>query len=82
MQIGFNEFSECLHLYLELLENPTTNEGRVKIYGSVTSSNGTIIRATSSYHGRPWFSNVAVLMNSEESDNYLSDQGVCYGQVK
>lgn len=82
MQIGFNEFLECLHLYLDLLGNPTINESQIKIYGSVTSSNGTIIRATNSYHGRAWFSNVAVSMNSEESDDYLSDQGICYGQVK
>ena len=28
-----------------------------------------------------WFSEVAISMSSEESDDYISDQGVCYGQV-
>jgi hypothetical protein len=82
MQIGFNEFLKCLDLYLELLENPIINKSRIKIYGSVISNNGTIIRAINSYHGKAWFSDVAISMNSEESDDYLSDQGVCYGQVK
>ena len=39
------------------------------------------MRATSSYHNRPWFNDVAILMNSEESNEYTSDQGVCYRQV-
>ena len=39
------------------------------------------MRATSSFHSRAWFSDIAVLMDSEETDDYLSDQGLCYGQV-
>ena len=33
------------------------------------------------FHNREWFSEVAISMSSEESDDYISDQGVCYGQV-
>ncbi len=76
MQRGFSKFLDCLDLYLELL-----NVNDHSISGSVTLENGAIIRATSSYHNRPWFSDVAILMNSEESNEYISDQGVCYGQV-
>jgi hypothetical protein len=39
------------------------------------------MRATSSYHDKAWFSNIAILMDSEESNDYISDQGLCYGQV-
>jgi hypothetical protein len=81
MQRGFSKFLDCLDLYLELLNNPSISEIRIVIYGSVTLENGAIMRATSSYHNRPWFSEVAILMNSEESNDYISDQGVCYGQV-
>jgi hypothetical protein len=83
MQRGFSKFLDCLDLYLELLNvnDHSISESRIIIYGSVTLENGAIMRATSSYHNRPWFSDVAILMNSEESNEYTSDQGVCYGQV-
>ena len=51
------------------------------VYESVTLSNGAIVHATSNFHNREWFSEVAISMSSEESDDYISDQGVCYGQV-
>jgi hypothetical protein len=81
MQRGFSKFLDCLDLYMELLNNHSISESRITIYGSVTLENGAIMRATSSYHNRPWFSDVAILMNSEESNEYISDQGVYYGQV-
>ena len=81
MQRGFSKFLDCLDLYMELLNNHSISESRITIYGSVTLENGAIMRATSSYHNRPWFSDVAILMNSEESNEYISDQEVCYGQV-
>ena len=63
-------------LYLELLNNPTIDEVQIRIYGSVTLSNGVIVRATSNFHNREWFSEVAISMSFEESDDYTSDQGV------
>ena len=81
MQIGFKKFLGCLNLYLNLLKNPKIDESKVKIYSSVTLENSTILRATSNYHNKAWFSNIAILMDSEESDNYISDQRICYGQV-
>jgi hypothetical protein len=82
MKTGFNKFLHCLDLYMELLEFPTIDgESRVKIYESVTLKNGAIMRATNSYHNKAWFSNVAISMHSDESDDYISDQGFCYGLV-
>ena len=63
------------------INNSTIDEARIRIYGSVTLSNGAIVRATSNFHNREWFSEVAISMSSEESDDYISDQGVYYGQV-
>ena len=76
MKSGFNNFLECLNLY-EII----TDEGKVTIYGSVIIENGAIMRATNSYYGRSWFSNVSVRMDSDELFDYTSDQGNCYGQV-
>ena len=82
MKTGFDKFLHCLNLYIDLLEYPIIDdESRVKIYESVTLENGAIMRATNNYHNKAWFSNVAVSMDFDESDDYISDQGVCYGLV-
>lgn len=82
MQTGFNKFLTCLDSYLELLDFvDISNETRIHIYGSITLEDGSIMRATSSFHDRPWFSDIAISMDSEESNDYLSDQGLCFGQV-
>lgn len=82
MKTGFTKFVESLNLYLDQLPNiASANEFSVKIYGSVTLENLSIMRANSKYYGKPWFSNVSVRMNSDELFEYTSDQGICYGQV-
>jgi len=82
MKIAFKKFPEYLNLYMELLDNPITiNDARIKIYASVTLENGAIVRATSNFYNKEWFSEVAISMSSEESDDYISDQGICYGKV-
>jgi hypothetical protein len=82
MKTAFKKFPDCLDLYMESFDNPVTiSDARIKIYGSVTLENGAILRATSNFHNKEWFSDVSISMSSEESDDYLSDQGICYGQV-
>jgi hypothetical protein len=86
MAAGFSNFSYCLSSYISQLEvgkisEDEIDESEVTIYGSVTLENGAIMRAFNSYHGNPWFSNVSVRMNSDELFDYVSDQGICYGQV-
>jgi hypothetical protein len=85
MAAGFLNFSYCLSSYISQLEvdisKDEIDESEVTIYGSVTLENGAIMRASNSYHGNPWFSNVSVRMNSDELFEYVSDQGICYGQV-
>lgn len=82
MKTGFANFLECLNLYLQQSDITSTDEDKVTIYGSVTLENGAIMRATSSFHKRSWFSNVSVRMNSEELFEYVSDEShICYGQV-
>ena len=81
MKVRLDKFLSCLDFYLELLQNPTIDESLVKIYGSVILENGAIMRATSSYHNKAGFSGVTISIDSEESNDYISDQGICYGQV-
>lgn len=82
MKTGFANFLECLNLYLQQSDITSTDEDKVTIYGSVTLENGAIMRATSSFHKRSWFSNVSVHMNSKELFEYVFDEGhICYEQV-
>jgi hypothetical protein len=70
-----------LNIYFNLIEQNNLNNSIVKIYSSVTIQNGLAIHATNNYYGKACYSNVAVAMNLEELSEYLSDQGICYGQV-
>ena len=78
--LGFEKFLNCLNLYFDTNQT-NLNNYIIKIYSSITLENGTIIRATDNFHGKAWYSNVSVAMNSDELLEYLSDQGICYGQV-
>lgn len=84
MQSGFSKFLDCLDSYLDLFDDSTitlNSETQINIYGSVTLENGAIIRASNNYHNKAWFSDIAITMDSDESSYYISDQGLCYGQV-
>ena len=79
MKIGFSKFLNCPDLYLDQqIDIADINESNISIYGSVTLENSAIIH---SFHGKPWFSNISIRMNSDELFDYTSDQGICYGQV-
>ena len=82
MKTGFAKFLNSLNLYLDQLPDLTSaDESKVDIYGSVTLENGAIIRTINKYYNKPWFSDVAVCMNPDKTFDYISDQGICYGQV-
>ncbi|RHZ85416.1 hypothetical protein Glove_66g57 [Diversispora epigaea] len=81
MRKGFKEFQNCLYEYLSELKKSFTEGSLIKIFGSVTLKNGAILRTTNKFHGRPWFSNIAVAMNNEELSKYQSDKGICYAQT-
>ncbi|RHZ88118.1 hypothetical protein Glove_26g229 [Diversispora epigaea] len=81
MRKGFKEFQNCLYEYLSKLKKSFTKGNLIKIFDSVTLKNGAILRATNKFHGRPWFSNIAIGMNNEELSKYQSDKGICYAQT-
>ena len=69
MKKGYNEFQDCLDKYLDML-NISAERGVIKIFSSVTLKNGAILRATNKFHNRPWFSNIAIVMNNDELFEY------------
>lgn len=82
MKIGFTKFLDSLNLYLDQLSGSTfVDRYKINIFGSVTLENGAIMRANNQYFNKPWFSDVSVRMDPDESFDYSSDKGICYGQV-
>ncbi|RHZ88405.1 hypothetical protein Glove_23g140 [Diversispora epigaea] len=81
---GFNQFLECFNDFLDnILEVKNIKECDIIIYGTATLENGSIIRAKNKFHDKPWFSNsnVTISMDSNESSDYQSDKGLCYGKI-
>ena len=81
MQTGFSKFLHCLDLYLDLLDDFTITllgETQINIYGLVTLENGAIMCATSNFHNKAWFSDIAIAIDSNKSSDYISDQELCY----
>ncbi|RHZ63862.1 hypothetical protein Glove_327g11 [Diversispora epigaea] len=79
---GFNQFLECFDDFLDnILEVKNIKECDIIIYGTATLENGSIIRAKNKFHDKPWFSNIAISMDSNESSDYQSDEGLCYGKI-
>ncbi|RHZ77311.1 hypothetical protein Glove_181g55 [Diversispora epigaea] len=79
---GFNQFLKCFDDFLDnILEVKNIKECDIIIYGTATLENGSIIRAKNKFHDKPWFSNVAISMDSNESSDYQSDEGLCYGKI-
>ena len=67
--------------YLDLINISKIDNIQIKviIFESIILENSIIIRTNSSYHKKPWFSNIAIVMDSEEFFDYVSDKGICYG---
>ncbi len=78
---GFTNLLSCLDSYLDILDINSAEGSQIEIYKSVVLENGAIVHATNKFHGRPWFSNIAIAMNDEELFEYTSDSGICYAQV-
>ncbi|RHZ81799.1 hypothetical protein Glove_117g343 [Diversispora epigaea] len=79
---GFNQFLECFDDFLDnILEVKNIKECDIIIYGTATLENGSIIKAKNKFHDKPWFSNVAISMDSNESSDYQSDEGLCYSKI-
>ena len=53
---------------------------KVTLYNSARINSGEIIRATKKFHGKSYFNNITIKME-EDSADYYTDDGVCYGKV-
>ena len=81
IKTGFKNLKKSLKIYLELL-NLSIESFSLTIFGLITIENRAIIRAVNKYYNKPWFSNIAIIINSEELFNYITDKGIYYRLIK
>jgi hypothetical protein len=66
----------------ELNEELIANNTSISWYSYTNvAASGDCIQAVSKYYNEPEFSNVSINMNVEETDNYNTDDGTCFGKV-
>lgn len=53
----------------------------IQLYKRATIKSADIIHADPSYNKVPWFSDVAIVMDTTDATNYTTDQGICFGKV-
>ena len=53
----------------------------IRLYKSATLKSADIIHADLSYNKVLWFSDVAIVMDTIDATNYITDQGICFGKV-
>ena len=80
---GLENFLDSLDIFLDYTSQVSLSgdEALVQIYKSITLENMEIVRADSSFNKTSWFSDVAIMMDVEETKNYKSNEGMCFGKV-
>lgn len=78
---GLSQIIPALDIFLDTTSQDSENdEFRIIIYESVRLENGEILRTSENFHGKEWFSNVAITP-AEDQEQYMSDKGAWYGKV-
>ena len=79
---GLSQLIPALDIFLDTTSQDSENneEFRIIIYKSVCLKNGEIIHTSEEFHGKEWFSNVAI-SPAEDQEQYMSDNGTWYGKV-
>jgi hypothetical protein len=78
---GLSQLILTLDTFLDTSsQDSESDEFFIKIYDAVHLDNGQILRTTGEFHGKEWFSNIAVTP-AEDQEQYNSDEGAWYGKV-
>ena len=78
---GLSQIISTMDTFLNTSSQESENdEFCIKVYDTVHLESGEILRTTGEFHGKEWFSNVAVTP-AEDQGQYNSDKGAWYGKV-
>ncbi|CAB4437322.1 unnamed protein product [Rhizophagus irregularis] len=83
---AFNQFIIALNRFFSLLEEFANNDVNyetitIKWYSSAVISSSDSIRANSNWYKQAVFDNISINMHSEEVENYITQDGMCFGKV-
>src|SRR5271154_4475567 len=75
---GLFQIILALDIFLDTTSQDSENdEFRIIIYESVHLENGEIIRTSEKFHGKEWYSNVAITL-AEDQEQYMLDKDAWY----
>ncbi|PKK56421.1 hypothetical protein RhiirC2_800045 [Rhizophagus irregularis] len=78
---GLSQIILTLDTFLDTSsQDSESEEFYIKVYDAVYLNNGQILRTTGEFHGKEWFSNIAVTP-VENQEQYNSDEGAWYGKI-
>lgn len=75
---ALNDFFD---LHEDLTEEMVAKNTEIQWYSYANISNGDYIRAKSMYYNEPSFSDVSINMSDDETNEYNTDAGACFGKV-
>jgi hypothetical protein len=80
---ALEHFLPALNEFFDLCEDLIDAENSKISWYSYTNTalSGDYIRAKSMYYNEPAFSDVSINMSEEESEDYNTDEGACFGKV-
>ena len=83
--LAVDNFISTLNEFFDLCDGLTeemVGETKISWYSYTNiSSSGDYIRAKSMYYNEPLFSDVSINMSEEESEDYNTYEGACFGKV-
>lgn len=83
--LALDNFISTLNEFFDLCDGLTeemVEKTKISWYSSTNiSSSGDYIRAKSMYYNEPSFSDVSINMSEEESEDYNTYEGACFGKV-
>ena len=79
---GLSYIIPALDTFLDTSSQDSENDDfHIKVYDAVHLESGELLRTSGSFHGKEWFSDVAVT-SAKDQCHYRSDEGAWYGKVK
>ena len=79
---GLSQTIPALDTFLDTSSQDSENdEFCIKVYDAVHLENGQILRTAEEFHGKEWFSNVAITPAEDQVEQYNLDDGAWYGKV-
>jgi len=83
---AFDQFLPALDKFFDLIDSIEFNTNNlivfVKWYGSAVISSGDTIHANSNWYHQPIFDNISINMDSNESGDYTTYDGLCFEKVR